>query len=360
MIFSMAVKVNKSHPMKNKAKLTPSRQTLPGGFTLIELLVVIAIIAILAGMLLPALAKAKQRALTAGCTNNMKQMGIGFGMYNADNKQKVPITRLERTEPTEAGVSEGTHWSWDEYIMSYLGAPNDLYTGKSTWRMDWNPTRTGASATPQTIKWAICPADKVQAWDQVTHPEMTSDTWRGIRRSYSMPQHNGGRTDANFNVGTLGANDSWPPNPTMHTALGLVLRQNQHGVLGPNNGNWGWRSNDSDDKAGRLIKIRNQYAVTDTMVQDATETMLLAERIAAPNYFGNSGWAEVEDSNNQFHGGTETKSQMTDNKELHGADMYTYLYLDGHAEHINRRATLGKLNTDTSRQSGAWTVNPKD
>jgi hypothetical protein len=40
--------------------------------------------------------------------------------------------------------------------------------------------------------------------------------------------------------------------------------------------------------------------------------------------------------------------------------MYTYLYVDGHAEHINRRATLGKVNTADNRQSGAWTVNATD
>ncbi len=348
--------------MKRNEKDVPHwfGRTFARGFTLIELLVVIAIIAILAGMLLPALAKAKARALTGGCTNNMKQMGLGFAMYGADNKQKVPITRLHRTEPTEAGFSEGTHWSWDEYIMSYLGAPNNLYTGKSTWRMDWNPTRTGASARPQTIKWAICPADKVQAWDQVTNPNLTANTWRGVRRSYSMPQHNGGKPNANFNVGTLAAGDSWPPNPSMHTAIGLVLRQNSHATGGPNNGWWAWRSNPIDDKAGRLIRIRNQYAVTDTMVPDPSGTMMVAERISALSYFGNAGWAEVEDSRNQFHGGSQTKTQMDSNKQLHGADMYTYLYLDGHAEHINRRATLGTVNTADNRQSGAWTVNAKD
>ena len=330
------------------------------GFTLIELLVVIAIIAILAGMLLPALAKAKQRALSTGCLNNLKQTGLGFGMYLSDNNQKVPYARLQRNAALPAGVSEGNHWSWDDYIMSYLGSPYNLYSGKATWRIDWNPGAGGlADQTPQVHKWALCPADKVQAWDVVVNGP-TSATWKGVRRSYSMPQHNGGNLTVGFNNGTLQAGDSWPPNPNMHTGIGLCLSQGQDGVAGPNGGNWAWRSDPIADAAPRLMMLRNQHAVNDTMVQDPSGTILLSERIAAPNYLGNQGWAEVTSTDAQFHGGTETTSQMVNNKQLHGAETYDYLFLDGHSEQLNRRATLGTLNTATGKQSGMWTVNPKD
>jgi prepilin-type N-terminal cleavage/methylation domain-containing protein len=187
-----------------------------GGFTLVELLVVIAIIAILAGLLFPALARGKERGKSARCLSNLRQLAVGCTLYANDNSDALPwqqrrhwitpanpVVPCNYTDPTAANFLTNAYWLLTAYVAKDDGlwqcssAPVDktiVTPGDTSPLIGYmgNMFTIGVAASPLPIQADVLPK-RLAELQAPCRAKLFTDvglTWQAIwvGAAYSLPE----------------------------------------------------------------------------------------------------------------------------------------------------------------------------